>query len=437
MLKFRKYGTTTTRYIDCSYTITEAINEDKTITIEIEQPKSEDYDITISDIFTVSSLGVDFIVGKPSIAKSSDNNSKLTINGVSSFIWNNQKNYKFGVLPQNGADGKLVKYTLKQLVDFIFTGTSYSPRYDVTNASRTMTLNGDFGDDSRWDLLTTAVNLFNKQFVANASIIDISDKSADNTRVNAVFGYNVSEISKDITSNDIVTKRRGRGAYIDANDESKGRVTATYISPLAATFGELEGDIIDDISLTQAQLESELASSVDTSISFSYELTYEQLIRQSISLIDVDVSRNVRMEETETKINTTSKIVKRVITYDNDDNITSVKLTLGKLSVKDQYNKAQSSVVKNAIKRSGGGTAARVNTSGLNGGTGNGSNANQADIDELKRKVASLENLVDQILADLDDYATRAWVLQQIEINIKAAIGPIGNAIQRWFSGGN
>lgn len=423
MLLFNKYGDDDGRYVDCTYTITETMNEDKTITVEMVDPREEDFFTQVSDTFYVPSIDTTFCVGSASTSHSGDNQRRVTVNGVSQFIYTNSKTIKFGELPQENTEGDPIKYTLIQLMDFIFAGTGYTLVYNHSNQTRALTLDGNFGYDNRWSMLTTVVAVFNKQFTINGSTITIADTTGTAAQVNAVFGYNVSDVTRNLSSNDIVTKRRGLGAYINPEDESQGRITGSYTSVLADLFGELEGTIINDTSLTQQQLNDELASSVDNSLSYNFDITYEELITKGITLSDVAVGRNVRLEDSKAFITTVSRVVKRVIEYDSDDSIISIKLTLGRLSVRDQYLKAQSSMTKSAIEAAGGGAAYKANTNGINntGGSGAGS-ASKAQLEALRRDVRAIQG----------DYATRSWVLQQI----RAALGPIANFIQNWFNGG-
>lgn len=427
MLLFNKYGDDDGRYVDCTYTITETMNEDKTITVEMVYPREEDFFTQLSDTFYVPSIDTTFCVGSVSTSHSGDNQRRVSVNGVSQFIYTNSKTIKFGELPQeNATTGNPIKYTLIQLMDFIFAGTGYTIVYNHSNQTRALTLDGNFGYDNRWSMLTTVVAVFNKQFTINGSTITIADTTGTAAQVNAVFGYNVSDVTRNLSSNDIVTKRRGLGAYINPEDESQGRVTGSYTSVLADLFGELEGTIINDTSLTQQQLNNELASSVDNSLSYNYDITYEELINKGITLSDVAVGRNVRLEDSEAFITTVSRVVKRVIEYDSDDSIISIKLTLGRLSVRDQYLRAQSSMTKSAIEAAGGGVSYKANTNGVNNTGGSSGGASKAQLDALRQDVREIQG----------NYATREWVLQQIELAIRAALGPIANFIQKWFNGG-
>ena len=84
-------------------------------------------------------------------------------------------------------------------------------------------------------------------------------------------------------------------------------------------------------------------------------------------------------------------------------------------------------MTKSAIEAGGGGVSYKANTNGINntGGSSSGG-ASKAQLDALRRDVREIQR----------DYATREWVLQQIELAIRAALGPIANFIQNWFNGG-
>ncbi|MFP7449318.1 phage tail protein [Weissella cibaria] len=200
-----------------------------------------------------------------------DGGNSITVefDAVHEFFFKMSKSVAYGTLK----DGS---HTAKEYLDFVFNGSGYS--YTLLSQVDAWEKQS-FGDKNRLALLNDLISDMEMEFsIADSGRIMITSEIGQDLSTIVRKGFNLQELNLEYNVSDFVTYAKGFGAFIDKDDESKGRYEAEYTSPLASVYGKLEADPITDERYTKtASLQAALKKAVDSSYSISVGISLEEL----------------------------------------------------------------------------------------------------------------------------------------------------------------
>lgn len=200
-----------------------------------------------------------------------DGGNSITVefDAVHEFFFKMSKSVAYGTLK----DGS---HTAKEYLDFVFNGSGYS--YTLLSQVDAWEKQS-FGDKNRLALFNDLISDMEMEFsIADSGRIMITSEIGQDLSTIVRKGFNLQELNLEYNVSDFVTYAKGFGAFIDKDDESKGRYEAEYTSPLAAVYGKLEADPITDERYTKtASLQAALKKAVDSSYSISVGISLQEL----------------------------------------------------------------------------------------------------------------------------------------------------------------
>lgn len=200
-----------------------------------------------------------------------DGGNSITVefDAVHEFFFKMSKSVAYGTLK----DGS---HTAKEYLDFVFNGSGYS--YTLLSQVDAWEKQS-FGDKNRLALFNDLISDMEMEFsIADSGRIMITSEIGQDLSTIVRKGFNLQELNLEYNVSDFVTYAKGFGAFIDKDDESKGRYEAEYTSPLASVYGKLEADPITDERYTKtASLQDALKKAVDSSYSISVGISLEEL----------------------------------------------------------------------------------------------------------------------------------------------------------------
>ncbi|RHE74174.1 hypothetical protein DW718_02815 [Weissella cibaria] len=200
-----------------------------------------------------------------------DGGNSITVefDAVHEFFFKMSKSVAYGTLK----DGS---HTAKEYLDFVFNGSGYS--YTLLSQVDAWEKQS-FGDKNRLALFNDLISDMEMEFsIADSGRIMITSEIGQDLSTIVRKGFNLQELNLEYNVSDFVTYAKGFGAFIDKDDESKGRYEAEYTSPLASVYGKLEADPITDERYTKAaSLQAALKKAVDSSYSISVGISLEEL----------------------------------------------------------------------------------------------------------------------------------------------------------------
>ncbi|TVV33790.1 hypothetical protein FO436_03910 [Weissella cibaria] len=197
------------------------------------------------------------------------NSITVEFDAVHEFFFKMSKSVAYGTLK----DGS---HSAKEYLDFVFSGSEYS--YTLLSQVDAWEKQ-NFGDKNRLALFNDLISDMEMEFsIADSGRIMITSEIGQDLSTIVRKGFNLQELNLEYNVANFVTYAKGFGAFIDKNDESKGRYEAEYTSPLASVYGKLEADPITDERYTKtASLQAALKKAVDSSYSISVGISLEEL----------------------------------------------------------------------------------------------------------------------------------------------------------------
>lgn len=165
--------------------------------------------------------------------------------------------------------------TFDAYLHFIFDGTDYSYRVETEVAAFEKQ---NFGMRNRLSLFNDIINSVGVEYVVSGKVVRIVEKVGTDLSTIVRKGFNLQDLKLEHNIGNFITYKKGYGAFVDPDDETKGRLEVEYRSPLADIYGELEGDpIIDERYTIEENLFERLKNEVDNSYSISVSLSMEDL----------------------------------------------------------------------------------------------------------------------------------------------------------------
>ena len=194
-------------------------------------------------------------------------NIVVEFDAVHQFFFDFDKSMKYAEL--NGSN------TFDAYLNFIFKDSGYSYRNEVkVDAFEKQS----FGFKSRLTLFKDIISSVGVEFVVSGKVVRIVEKVGTDLSTIVKKGFNLQDLRLEHNIGSFITYKKGYGAYIDPEDESKGRLEVEYESPLAKIYGRLEGvPVVDERYTKTDSLFTRIKKDVDNSYSVAVSLTMEDL----------------------------------------------------------------------------------------------------------------------------------------------------------------
>lgn len=252
--------------------------------------------------------------------------NEVEFDAVHEFFFDMQKSVVYSTI-----DGS---NTMKAYLDFIFNGSGYTYRLEVTVSAFEKQ---NFGMKNRLDLFKDIIQSTGLEFSVNGKIVRILQNIGTDLSTVVKKGFNLNELKIEKDTNSFITYLKGYGAYIDEEDHSKGQIEAEYLSPLADIYGKLEGDPISDERYTIVEnLTSRLEEEVNNSYGVSVSLNMEDLVSAGYEYDRPHEGDYIMAINDDLHFREKIRIVSYTTTYDVNGNILDHEVTAGSDSLVDK-----------------------------------------------------------------------------------------------------
>lgn len=166
-------------------------------------------------------------------------------------------------------------HTFKWYLDTLFSGTGYSYNLSVDVDALEKE---NWGMTNRMSLFADLITTAGLEYEINGKIINIKKEIGSDLSTIVRKGFNLQDLNIESDFSNFITYMEGFGAFKDPEDQSKGRLHVTYKSPLADTYGILEGEPkVDERFTVKENLLENIKNTVDNSIAISLDMTLEDL----------------------------------------------------------------------------------------------------------------------------------------------------------------
>lgn len=244
--------------------------------------------------------------------------------------------------------------TANAYLQFIFNGSGYEYRLEVTIPSFEKE---SFGMKNRLDLFKDFISSTGVEFSVNGKIVRILERVGTNLSTIVKKGFNLNELRIEKDPGSFITYLRGYGAFVDPDDESKGRLIVEYLSPLAEVFGKLEGDpVIDERYTVANNLIERLKSDVENSYGISVDIDMEDLTRAGYDYDQPHEGDYIMAINKDLGFEQKIRIMSYTTSYDTEGNIIDHDVSCGsdniiqkKINQENEYRKEVQAGLENAI----------------------------------------------------------------------------------------
>lgn len=244
--------------------------------------------------------------------------------------------------------------TANAYLQFIFNGSGYEYRLEVTIPAFEKE---SFGMKNRLDLFKDFISSTGVEFSVNGKIVRILEKVGTNLSTVVKKGFNLNELRIEKDPGSFITYLRGYGAFVDPDDESKGRLIVEYLSPLAELYGKLEGDpIIDERYTVANNFIERLKSDVENSYGISVDIDMEDLTRAGYDYEQPHEGDYIMAINKDLGFEQKIRIMSYTTSYDTEGNIIDHDVSCGsdniiqkKINQENEYRKEVQAGLENAI----------------------------------------------------------------------------------------
>ena len=215
-------------------------------------------------------------------------------------------------------------HTMQAYLDFIFKNSGYNFRLDAqVNAFEKQS----FGYKNRLALFNDVIKSAGVEFTVNGNVVRIINRVGNDLSTIVKKGFNLNELKIEKNIGDFITHMAGFGKWYDEENHDKGRLTASYTSPLAEIYGKRDGDpVVDERYTNKENLTARLKEEVENSYNISVTIDMEDLTRagyeykqpragDSIMAIneDLNFSRKIRIISYTSYYDTNDELIKHEV----------------------------------------------------------------------------------------------------------------------------
>lgn len=222
------------------------------------------------------------------------------------------------------------KWYLDQL--FTDTGYSYLLYVDVEALDKE-----NWGMDTKMSLFADIINAGDVEYEVIDKVVHIYDKIGSDLSTIVRKGFNLQDFGVEADFSNFITYMKGYGGYFDENDQSKGRLTVEYTSPLAEQYGILAGKPYSNENFTiKENLEAKIKEQVDNSLSVSLSLTVEDLQEAGYPYAMPKCGDYITVINELMNFQQKVRIISVKSSYDIDNTRISIDVTCGSLNMADK-----------------------------------------------------------------------------------------------------
>ena len=264
-----------------------------------------------------------------------DNGESVTVefDAIHEFFYRMGKSSVYKVL--NGSN------TAKSYLDLIFSGSGYGYSLEVALPAFEKQ---NFGLKNRLALFNDFINSTSTEFKVLGKTVTIVEKVGSDLSTIVRKGFNMQDLGLEHNIGDFVTYAKGFGAFVDPENESKGRLEVTYKSPLAEIYGILEADPVVDERYTKTEsMLARLKELVESSYSISVSLTVEDLQKAGYKYAFPDPGDYITAVNEDLKFQQKIRIVGIDESFDVLGNPIEKSVICNSLNLIDQKNQADAS----------------------------------------------------------------------------------------------
>ena len=244
--------------------------------------------------------------------------------------------------------------TANGYLQFIFGGSGYDYRLEVTIPAFEKE---SFGMKNRLDLFKDFISSTGVEFSVNGKIVRILEKVGTNLSTVVKKGFNLNELRIEKDPGSFITYLRGYGAFVDPDDETKGRLMVEYLSPLAEIYGKLEGDpIVDERYKVESNFISRLKNDVEGSYGISIDIDMEDLTKAGYDYDQPHEGDYIMAINKDLGFEQKIRIMSYTTSYDTEGNIIDHDVSCGsdniiqkKINQDNDYRKEVQAGLENAI----------------------------------------------------------------------------------------
>ncbi|WP_270344743.1 phage tail protein [Enterococcus thailandicus] len=240
---------------------------------------------------------------------------------------------------------------------FIFNGSGYDYRLEINIPAFEKE---SFGMKNRLDLFKDFISSTGAEFSVSGKVVRILEQVGTNLSTIVKKGFNLNELRIEKDPGSFITYLKGYGAFVDPEDESKGRLIVEYLSPLAEIYGKLEGDpIIDERYKIESNFIARLKKDVEESYGISVNIDMVDLTQAGYKYDQPHEGDYIMAINKDLEFEQQIRIMSYTTSYDTEGNVVDHDVSCGSDSLvkkqaqkDDDYRKEVQAGLEESIKNS-------------------------------------------------------------------------------------
>ncbi|MDT2735418.1 phage tail protein, partial [Enterococcus thailandicus] len=240
---------------------------------------------------------------------------------------------------------------------FIFNGSGYDYRLEINIPAFEKE---SFGMKNRLDLFKDFISSTGAEFSVSGKVVRILEQVGTNLSTIVKKGFNLNELRIEKDPGSFITYLKGYGAFVDPENESKGRLIVEYLSPLAEIYGKLEGDpIIDERYKVESNFIARLKKDVEESYGISVNIDMVDLTQAGYKYDQPHEGDYIMAINKDLEFEQQIRIMSYTTSYDTEGNVVDHDVSCGSDSLvkkqaqkDDDYRKEVQAGLEESIKNS-------------------------------------------------------------------------------------
>ncbi|MDT2793253.1 phage tail protein [Enterococcus thailandicus] len=240
---------------------------------------------------------------------------------------------------------------------FIFNGSGYDYRLEISIPAFEKE---SFGMKNRLDLFKDFISSTGAEFSVSGKVVRILEQVGTNLSTIVKKGFNLNELRIEKDPGSFITYLKGYGAFVDPENESKGRLIVEYLSPLAEIYGKLEGDpIIDERYKVESNFIARLKKDVEESYGISVNIDMVDLTQAGYKYDQPHEGDYIMAINKDLEFEQQIRIMSYTTSYDTEGNVVDHDVSCGSDSLvkkqaqkDDDYRKEVQAGLEESIKNS-------------------------------------------------------------------------------------
>ena len=231
-------------------------------------------------------------------------------------------------------------HTMQAYLDFIFKNSGYNFRLDAqVNAFEKQS----FGYKNRLALFNDVIKSAGVEFTVNGNVVRIINRVGNDLSTIVKKGFNLNELKIEKNIGDFITHMAGFGKWNDEEDHAKGRLTASYTSPLAEIYGKRDGDpVVDERYTNKENLIARLKEEVENSYNISVTIDMEDLTRAGYEYKQPRAGDSIMAINEDLNFSRKIRIISYTSYYDTNDELIKHEVSCNSVSMAQASTSSQS-----------------------------------------------------------------------------------------------